>query len=190
MFNRDRKELDDGIPHSLHYRLIGNHSLWGHVTCKISSDIHQSMDHISLEGNAGLWMARYIDENPEIVYQKTVLELGAGAALPSLISAFNEAKYVLATDYPDSDLISILNENIGHNRAKCTSFKACIESAGFMWGSNIDQLISKCKQGFDVIIMCDIVFNHSQHRNILKSCVECLAPGGTILCSFTHHRPW
>ncbi len=40
-----------------------------------------------------------------------MLELGAGAALPSLIAVKAGAKKVVITDYPDDDLL----ENIQHN---------------------------------------------------------------------------
>lgn len=41
-----------------------------------------------------------------------MLELGAGAGLPSLICALNGADQVVVTDYPDSDLIDNLRYNI------------------------------------------------------------------------------
>ena len=45
----------------------------------------------------------------------SVLELGAGAALPSMISALQDARLVVATDYPDSELIQMLERNIAKN---------------------------------------------------------------------------
>jgi predicted nicotinamide N-methyase len=45
---------------------------------------------------------------------KSVLELGAGAGLPSLICAINGASQVVVTDYPDADLIENLRYNIDH----------------------------------------------------------------------------
>ena len=43
-----------------------------------------------------------------------MLELGAGAGLPSLVCAINGAKQVVVTDYPDADLIENLRYNIEH----------------------------------------------------------------------------
>lgn len=43
-----------------------------------------------------------------------MLELGAGAGLPSLVCALNGAKQVVVTDYPDADLIENLRYNISH----------------------------------------------------------------------------
>jgi nicotinamide N-methyltransferase len=45
---------------------------------------------------------------------KTVLELGAGGGLPSLVCALNGAAQVVVTDYPDADLIENLRYNIAH----------------------------------------------------------------------------
>lgn len=43
-----------------------------------------------------------------------MLELGAGAGLPSLVCALNGASQVVVTDYPDADLIENLRYNIDH----------------------------------------------------------------------------
>ena len=44
-----------------------------------------------------------------------MLELGAGAGLPSLVAAILGARKVVVTDYPDPDLIV----NLEHNVASC-----------------------------------------------------------------------
>lgn len=43
-----------------------------------------------------------------------MLELGAGAGLPSLVAAILGARKVVVTDYPDADLIANLNHNIAN----------------------------------------------------------------------------
>lgn len=43
-----------------------------------------------------------------------MLELGAGAGLPSLVCALNGASQVVVTDYPDAELIENLRYNIDH----------------------------------------------------------------------------
>lgn len=43
-----------------------------------------------------------------------MLELGAGAGLPSLVCALNGASQVVVTDYPDAELIENLQYNIDH----------------------------------------------------------------------------
>jgi nicotinamide N-methyltransferase len=58
--------------------------------------------------------------------------------------------------------------------------------SGFLWGDDPSALIDKA----DVIILSDLVFNHSQHRYLLKTCKDVLADDGVAYCVFTHHRPW
>lgn len=43
-----------------------------------------------------------------------MLELGAGAGLPSFVAAILGARKVVVTDYPDADLIANLNHNIAN----------------------------------------------------------------------------
>lgn len=61
-------------------------------------------------------MSKYLQQSGESeIRNKHVLELGAGAGLPSLVAAILGAEKVVVTDYPDGDLIS----NIEHNIASC-----------------------------------------------------------------------
>lgn len=48
------------------------------------------------------------------------------------------------------------------------------------------------KRGFDVVIMADLLFNRSQHAQLLETCDRCLQKGsddGTVWVSFSHHDP-
>ena len=66
--------------------------------------------------NAGRTVSEYLEENRKtLVEGKTILELGAGAGLPSLVCALNGATRVVTTDYPDSDLV----DNLKHNIQNC-----------------------------------------------------------------------
>jgi nicotinamide N-methyltransferase len=51
-------------------------------------------------------ISTYLEEHADkLVKGKTVLELGAGAGLPSLVCALNGAYQVVVTDYPDAELV-------------------------------------------------------------------------------------
>ena len=149
-------------------------------------------------GNAGVFLAEYLDANKHLIQGKRVLELGAGAGLPSMISALNGAKRVITTDYPDKPLIDRLRHNIDQNLTG--EYSNRVDVQGYLWGSDpapllksicsTEEDIEDSEDKFDVIIMCDLIFNHSQHQNMLKTCLDCLAPGGIIYAAFTHHRPW
>ena len=46
--------------------------------------------------------------------------------------------------------------------------------------------------GFHVVILADLLFNHSEHRKLVKSIVETLRHGDDhcALVFFTPYRPW
>jgi len=61
----------------------------------------------------------YIGEAPIATHIQVVgdriLELGAGAAVPSMIAALRGASYVLITDYPDKELVENIKYNLSEN---------------------------------------------------------------------------
>jgi predicted nicotinamide N-methyase len=83
----------------LRLRLVGHNPLWGHLLW-----------------NAGRIVSDYIEQSASrLVEGKFVLEFGAGAGLPSVVSALKGASQVVVTDYPDADLV----ENLRYNCAQC-----------------------------------------------------------------------
>lgn len=62
---------------------------------------------------------------------KIILELGAGAGLPSLVCALTGASQVVVTDYPDADLIENLRYNIDHCDLLPTPRNITAEVSGF-----------------------------------------------------------
>ena len=48
-------------------------------------------------------------------FSGSVLELGAAAALPSMVAALNGARKVVVTDYPDPELVENIVYNVDHN---------------------------------------------------------------------------
>jgi nicotinamide N-methyltransferase len=59
--------------------------------------------------------ASLFDEHPQLVKGKTVLELGAGGALPSLVAATHQPAKVVITDYPDKELVENMQYNVDQN---------------------------------------------------------------------------
>lgn len=154
-------------------KLVGSHPLWAH--------------HL---WNASKVFASLFDTHPCLVKDRYVLELGAGGALPSLIASLNGAAKVVVTDYPDKELI----DNIQYNVDQMPELvKSHIHVEGYIWGSNTDKLKSYLPSDqptYDVIILSDLVFNHSQHHAMLKTCRELLTPKtGRVYVFYTHHRP-
>ncbi|RHZ70259.1 hypothetical protein Glove_273g10 [Diversispora epigaea] len=174
LFKRKEEDIDilSESSQTFNIRLVGSHPLWAHVLW-----------------NASKCLVWYLDRHKELIRGKNILELGAGGALPSIISAVNGAKKVVITDYPDEELI----ENIKYNIKTNLSSHENIEILGYIWGYNTDPLLNAISQSkdshFDLIIMSDLIFNHSQHSALLKTCEKCLDKHGQILVFFTHHKP-
>ncbi|SAL98626.1 hypothetical protein [Absidia glauca] len=159
---------------TLQIRLVGSHPLWAH--------------HL---WNASKVFASLFDEHPQLVKGKTVLELGAGGALPSLVAATHQPAKVVITDYPDKELVENMQYNVDQNLKSLPA--GLVNVQGYIWGTNTSQLKAELPEGhtsFDVIILSDLVFNHSQHHAMLKTCLELLTPvTGRVYVFYTHHRP-
>ncbi|RLV84697.1 Protein N-methyltransferase NNT1 [Meyerozyma sp. JA9] len=168
------RKINGAKPSTIEMRLVGKSPLWGHMLW-----------------NAGIYTADYLDKHSkELVRGKRVLELGAAAGLPSLVCGLNEAAYVLSTDYPDPDLIANIQYNVDH-----TPDAKNIEVRGYIWGNDIGAMMfneenkaAKEDEKFDLIILSDLIFNHNQHHNLLKSCKQLLNASGLIFVVFSPHR--
>ncbi|KAI0264855.1 hypothetical protein BC834DRAFT_970424 [Gloeopeniophorella convolvens] len=150
-------------------RLVGSHSLWGH--------------HL---WNAARSLAAYLEHHPALLAHARVLELGAGGALPALLAAKAGAARVVATDYPDAALLA----NIAHNAAANGVRAGVLSVVGYVWGADVAPLLEAAGgERFALVLLSDLVFNHSQHGALLRTTRAALAPGGCALVFYTHHRP-
>ncbi|RKP31997.1 putative nicotinamide N-methyltransferase [Metschnikowia bicuspidata] len=169
-------------PSKITLKLVGKSPLWGHLLW-----------------NAGKYTAQYLDENASsLVTGKKILELGAAAGLPSLICGVNNALRVVCTDYPDPDLLSHTQYNVDH----CDGIDpANVVVRGFIWGQDETQLCydelaednlpSEIKEEdkFDLIILSDLIFNHTEHEKLLTNCRRAVKRTGVALVVFSPHRP-
>lgn len=169
-------------PGKIDLKLVGSSPLWGHLLW-----------------NAGKYTAQYLDKHADkLVTGKKVLELGAAAGLPSLICGVNRALRVICTDYPDPDLLSHIQYNVDHCEGLDRS-KVLVK--GFIWGQDVTQLCydqlsgsdlpSKIEEEdkFDLIILSDLNFNHTEHSKLLSNCRDALKRSGLALVVFSPHRP-
>jgi len=73
-------------------------------------------------------------------------------------------------------------------RAKLTN------DQGYLWGAPIDSLTKTLPDstGFDVLILADLLFNHSEHGKLIKTVQLTLkkSPASRAYVFFTPYRPW
>jgi nicotinamide N-methyltransferase len=145
-------------------------------------------------------ISTYLETHPYLIVDKTVLELGAGAGLPSLVAAVLGAKMVVVTDYPDPELVANLWANIEGlpsaflSGAKENGGKRMV-AEGYCWGAGVGQLCSHLpapESGFDVLILADLLFNHSEHGKLVETIEATLSKNedAKALVFFTPYRPW
>lgn len=114
---------------------------------------------------------------------KDVIEFGSGAGLCSISAAISGAKHVVATDYPDQNLI----DNLRFNCSKYSN----IDVVGHQWGKDIQPVLEANKnEKFDVAILADLIFNHACHKQLLESLTQLLKKNDDsyALVTYSHHR--
>lgn len=146
--------------------------------------------------NAGIITSKYLETHAErLVKARSVLELGAGGGLPSLTAAVRGASLVLVTDYPDPPLVKNLEVNA--EMLKKTHGDVKIEVEGYLWGADTEVLKkhlpeSEKEEGFDTLILSDLLFNHSEHDKLVETVTKMMkkSKDARALVFFTPHRPW
>ncbi|OJJ39008.1 hypothetical protein ASPWEDRAFT_49093 [Aspergillus wentii DTO 134E9] len=120
------------------------------------------------------------ESNPETdiwkINGESVLELGAGAGLPSIISALAKASTVTVSDHPSSPAFSgALSFNVNHNiTPNHTSTNVHIQP--HEWGVLDDSFALQNKNAFTRIIAADCYWMRSQHENLVRTMLWFLAP--------------
>ncbi len=139
----------------------------------------------------------YLTANPDLVRGKNVLELGAGGGLPSVLCALEGAKKVVVTDYPDEVLLENIRWNVRHAGLECAEGEEekgePVVVAGHLWGKDpaplFRSLDDQKEPRFDLLILSDLIFNHSQHQALLVTCERTISLTGIALVFHSHHLP-
>lgn len=121
-------------------------------------------------------LSDFLVNHPYLCLGKRVIELGAGAALPSCVSYHLGAISVTITDFPANNVLENISDVIVANDMSDKSF-----AMGYVWGDDATDLLNlTCEdRGYHLILMADLLWKdtYSQHRNILKSLKQCLLKG-------------
>ena len=156
------------------------------------------------------------DENSHPLQQRTVLELGAGCAVPSLVAMKCGAKAVVATDLDDANRIRSIAEAMQRNCGASSSGDIKARAHPFRWEE--PDMITGCAQAlnellnessdddapsddpsntaplqpsFDVICATDCLFIIHLHEHLIRTLDELLNPiGGVAIFCFCIHASY
>jgi predicted nicotinamide N-methyase len=111
----------------------------------------------------------YLSENAHIIKNKTVLELGCGLGLPSLVSSHLGGE-VLATDFhPDVEEYFLRN---------CRHSSLNVEYKRLNWRENVTSIGQ-----FDVVLGSDVLYESKHPKEVADGLLKFVKPGGVMVLS-------
>jgi predicted nicotinamide N-methyase len=114
-------------------------------------------------------LVKVIQKHPSLIRDKTVLELGAGIGLPSLLMA-SEAKTIQISDY-DLEAVELLRKNIAHLQLQN------VQALKLDW-NNLPENIDP-----EVIILSDVNYDPTQFETLTKLIEKFIHQGSTVILS-------
>jgi nicotinamide N-methyltransferase len=119
----------------------------------------------------------------------SVVELGAGGGLPSMVGLSLGAKTVAATDFPADLVLANLARNLTAH-AEAVQANSNISVVKHLWGSDVADIVElNSGQKFTVVLAAECLWKHEQHALLLQSIDALLADNGIAFISFSHHIP-
>jgi len=100
------------------------------------------------------------------------------------------------TDYPDPDLVENLKVNIDDFYSKQSKHnERLLVAEGYCWGNDPKDLLKHLpdgEPGFEVLILADLLFNHSEHGKLVATIQSTLKKTRETkaLVFFSPYRPW
>lgn len=90
-----------------------------------------------------------------------VVELGAGAGLPSILAARTGAR-VTCTDYNDPVVVSTIRRNFAEQPGDWAVM-------GHSWGTDVSKLLARARGGYDAVLLADTLWSSDKHGILLDS---------------------
>jgi predicted nicotinamide N-methyase len=112
-------------------------------------------------------MAGHLQQHPDIITGKNVLELAAGLGLPSMVAA-QYAEKVLCSDYLEV-AVDTARQNVLHNRLQNVDCRV------FNWNNLPDDLSA------DILLMSDVNYEPEDFDQLIAVCEKFLFRGTTII---------
>ncbi|KAJ7108705.1 hypothetical protein C8R44DRAFT_714024 [Mycena epipterygia] len=126
----------------------------------------------------GLFLAERIERGLFPTHNMNVIELGAGCALPSLLmsTVATPPAEIVVTDYPDPGILGNLVRNVERNN-HLVSPGCTVRCCGYEWGTDVAPLLAYTgtTNGYDVVILSDLLHFHSSHAVLILSVDALLA---------------
>ncbi|KAI1759947.1 hypothetical protein GGR53DRAFT_511851 [Hypoxylon sp. FL1150] len=147
-------------------RKLFSHYLWN-SSLLLAEFVEAGTLHLPL--NVGLGRLKPEDFD---VTGLEILELGAGTALPSIISALLGASHVAVTDYPSNIVLKMLRANVAANakpKGSPSNTVAPLTVDGHSWGELDTPFAASNRGRFDRVFVCDCLWMPWQHVNLHKS---------------------
>ncbi len=132
-------------------------------------DVHRGAPSADDTVGAILWdgsahLAQWLCDNASVVQGKTVLELGAGVGLVSIVAALLGASSCCATDMPH--VLPLLSRNVASNGVAA---QVCVTP--FKWGVDRAPVT-----GVDVVLAADCVYSPQLVPVFVQALAQCLGP--------------
>eukprot|EP00931_Biecheleriopsis_adriatica_P114537 TRINITY_DN9034_c0_g3_i1.p1 TRINITY_DN9034_c0_g3~~TRINITY_DN9034_c0_g3_i1.p1 ORF type:complete len:256 (-),score=58.86 TRINITY_DN9034_c0_g3_i1:62-808(-) len=136
-------------------------------------------------------MSRWLINQPELVRDKNVIELGAGIGLVGATAAAMGAKSVVLTDcQPAMPLLQRNSELLASRGIRA-------QVAKLDWGSHEDEaaaghLAASSDGLFDLVLACDVVLAGWETKGLIESCARLLRrdPAACFLLAFEFREDW
>ena len=161
-------------PRVLHFRLVSHRQRWAHRVWP-----------------AAQVLSRWLDAHPVLAAGQAVLEIGAGAALPSVVAALLGARAVVVSDWPDPKMLQNMETNLAANLPPPVDRRATV--VGYDWNRSPQPLLDELGAlgggaAFELILLADLLYE-CEHEAILSAVVACLAPDAPSFDAATDGSP-
>ncbi|XP_043927183.1 protein-lysine methyltransferase METTL21C [Protopterus annectens] len=123
-------------------------------------------------------LCSYMENNQQELNltDKTVLELGAGTGLVSILASLLGAR-VIATDLPD--ILGNMRFNIARNTRNRS--RTIPDVKELCWGQNLEQNFPKSQYRFDYVLAADVVYSHNYLDELIMTMEYFCQPGTVVL---------
>jgi len=128
-------------------------------------------------------LAAYIGANSSDFQQKTIVELGSGTGLPSLVAALCKAKSCILTERADEPIVL---QNLDSN-IKMNSVEGICRTMPLSWGPITDKSILKCLE-CDYILASDVFYSTECFHSILMTVASIMTMNANTVFITTYQQ--